>query len=272
MGSNPGLTFPAVQTQLDVYKKLDFLAVCDLFMTATARQADLVLPAADFLNNLEIHDYGRVGKPCLGLVRPISHEAPGWPVWKWVFKLAHGLGLKEFFPWEDNETALKHRLEGTQVSLEDLKASPTSVVSYTPAVIETAHRKVHYFSAEAETAAKMGLTTVDSLKLPFTTDETFPLWLSSGDRVPTYQHSQFKVSESYRKSDPEPFVDIHSETAENLGIQDGDRVQVTTRWGELQHGWDEANVNQLTGLDYLDSLSGFPWCRALPARVTFVSR
>jgi anaerobic selenocysteine-containing dehydrogenase len=130
----------------------------------------------------------------------------------------------------------------------------------------------------------MGLPSVDTLAFPFTTDEAFPLWLSSGDRVPVFQHSQLRVSEVYLKGESEPFLDIHPEAAEMLAIRDGDRVKVTTRYGELTvrarltkevrrdclrmlHGWEEANVNKLTGLEYLDPLSGFPWCRALPARV-----
>ena len=64
----------------------------------------------------------------------------------------------------------------------------------------------------------------------------------------------------------------------------GDRVRVTTRYGKvtvkarltdevrqdclrMRHGWEAANVNELTGLAPLDPLSGFPWCRALPVRV-----
>ena len=284
VGSNPALTFPATSTQVEMYRRLDFLAVCDLFMTATARRADLVLPAADFLNNMEVHDYGRVGKPYLGLIRPIPHEAPGWPIWKWVFKLAHALELGEFFPWEDNNAALRYRLGGTQVELDTLKASPASVAAYTPLVENDVSRKVHYFSAAAEAAANMGLTTADTLELPFTTDAAFPLWLSSGDRVPAYQHSQFRVSDVYLKIEPGPFVDIHPETAQVLAIRNGDSVRVTTRYGEVTvkarltdqvredclrmlHGWEEANVNELTGLEHLDPLSGFPWCRALPARI-----
>lgn len=284
MGANPALTFPATAIQVEMYKQLDFLAVCDLFMTATARQADLVLPAADFLNNMEVHDYGRVGKPYLGLVRPIPAEAPGWPTWKWVFKLAQGLGLHKFFPWEDNNHALKYRLRGSQVELETLLASPASVVRYKVSAKDNSSRKMHYFSAAAEKAANLGLTTVDSLRLPFITDTAFPLWLSSGDRVPVYQHSQFRVSEEYLKSEPEPCVDIHPAAAEKLTIRDGEMVRVTTSYGEIMvqarltdevredclrilHGWEHSNVNELTGLEHLDPLSGFPWCRALPAKV-----
>ena len=244
-----------------------------------------MLPAADFLNNMEVHDYGRVGKPYLGLIRPIPQEAPGWPVWKWVFKLAHGLGLHDFFPWEENHAALQYRLGNTQVELTALKDSPASVAPYTPADEDDASRKVHYFSEAVETAAHMGLTTAETLQLPITTDAAYPFWLSTGDRVAAYQNSQFRMSAVYLKSEPGPFLDIHPEAAEILAIRDGDRVSVATRCGEvavsarlteevrqdclrLLHGWEEANANELTGLDHLDPLSGFPWYRALPARVT----
>lgn len=288
VGANPALTFPASSTQVEMYKHLDFLAVCDLFMTATARQADLILPAADFLNNMEVHDYGRIGKPYLGLIRPISLKAPGWPVWKWVFKLAHGLGLRKFFPWENNKAALERRLDSTQVELETLLASSASVAPYVPAVEDYTSRKIHYFSTAAESAAKMGLTTADTLQLPFTTDTVFPLWLSSGDRVEAYQHSQFRVSDAYLQREPEPYVDIHPATAQVQAIRSGDTVRLTTRHGEILvkarltdevredclrmlHGWEEANVNELTGLEHLDPLSGFPWCRAIPAGITKIA-
>jgi hypothetical protein len=35
----------------------------------------------------------------------------------------------------------------------------------------------------------------------------------------------------------------------------------------MTHGWEKANVNELTGLEHLDPVSGFPWLRAHPARV-----
>jgi anaerobic selenocysteine-containing dehydrogenase len=148
---------------------------------------------------------------------------------------------------------------------------------------------VHYFSEAVERAANMGLTRADTLELPFTTDIAYPLWLSTGDRVAAYQHSQFRVSDVYLKSEPEPRVDIHPEAAKILAIRDGDKVMVASRFGEVAvkarltdevredclrilHGWEEANVNNLTGLDHLDPLSGFPWCRALPVRVVKLDR
>ena len=82
----------------------------------------------------------------------------------------------------------------------------------------------------------------------------------------------------------EPLLDIHPDAANRLHINSGDHVVLSTRYGKIRvkanvnddlrkdclrmtHGWDEANVNELTGLEYFDPISGFPWLRALPARV-----
>ncbi|MBU2510759.1 molybdopterin-dependent oxidoreductase [bacterium] len=293
VGSNPALTFPAASIQKKMFERLDFMAVSDLFMTTTAQQADLVLPAADFLDNLEIHDYGRFGKSYLGLVRPVKRSGTGWPAWKLIFELAHQLDLHSFFPWQNNEEALKYKLSNTGISYECLKNSPTGLVSYPAESLNNEEpdnsKKVHYFSQAVEDVADMGSLTADSFELPFTTDAAYPFWLSTGDRVAVYQHSQFRVAKVYLEKEPKPKVNIHPDAADSLGIKDGDIVTLATRDGEVSveaclsdnvridclqmtHGWEQANVNEVTGLKYFDPISGFPWCRALPAKITKIVR
>ena len=48
MGENPMVTDPDLNHTESAFKKLDFLMVQDIFMTETARMADLVLPASSF--------------------------------------------------------------------------------------------------------------------------------------------------------------------------------------------------------------------------------
>jgi len=79
-------------------------------------------------------------------------------------------------------------------------------------------------------------------------------------------------------------LDIHPDAARALQIKNGDVVALSTKYGKIRvransnndlrkdclrmtHGWEEANVNELAGLEYLDPISGFPWLRALPASV-----
>ncbi len=81
-----------------------------------------------------------------------------------------------------------------------------------------------------------------------------------------------------------PLLDIHPDAAKELDIDNGDFVSLSTKYGKIRvranlneglrkdclrmtHGWAVANVNELTSLEHLDPVSGFPWLRALPARV-----
>lgn len=288
VGANPLLTFPDPALQMRAFRQLDFLAVCDLFMTPTARMADLVLPAADFLDNLELHDYGQqAGRPYLGLVEPIMESGPGRPVWKWIFDLARQMGLQSFFPWNDNAAAIRYKLSDRTIGLADLKQSPASVVSYEadrpPFRDEKAVKTVNFYSSAAQTI-NSGLPTPESLHLPYGTDADYPLWLSTGDKLSSFQHSQFRMSSRHLVRHPQPAAEIHPRTAQSMNIADGDLIVVATRSGEISipaavspqirmdcirisHGWEEANANALTDWTHCDPLSGFPWCRAIPARI-----
>ncbi|MDQ7783114.1 MAG: molybdopterin-dependent oxidoreductase [Desulfomonilaceae bacterium] len=289
VGGNPMSTFPAYSEHRRALEKLDFLAVFDLFMTQTAQLADLVLPASDHLDNLELHDYGPAGRPYLGLVKPATLNPIGLPTWKLVFRLARELGLERLFPWADNRDALAYRLSAGSIQIEDLEKSPGSVLPYETAEKRnngwfTADGKVQYRSEKLEEFGYVGVPVPNCFEVPFRTDREFPLWLSTGDRIPVYQHSQYRQVPTYRDRTPEAFVDVHPGTAAELDIGNGDRVFVATRYGRMEirvnlsdevrrdciripHGWEEANANTLTGLEYFDSISGFPWLRALPARL-----
>lgn len=288
-GGNPLLTFPGSGLYRKAFEALDFLAVFDLFMTPTAAHADLILPAADFLENLELHDYGQTGWPCLGLVRPVVSENKGWPTWKLIFELARSLGLKDLFPWKDNEEALRVRLAACGLACEDLMASPSATIGYRPARCSsngwsTPDGKVHYHSTFLGSAGYTPLPVVESLQLPQMPDETFPFWLSTGDRLPCFQHSQFRESPAHRAVVAEPTLEIHPDAAAMLRIRSGEMVLLATRYGKiyvranleaamrsdclrLSHGWEQANANELTDSAWFDPISGFPWMRALPARV-----
>ena len=74
--------------------------------------------------------------------------------------------------------------------------------------------------------------------------------------------------------------EIHPETADRYGLSDGDMAEIETRYGRIRlparvtqnirpdtihapQGWEEANANELTGLDHVDPLSGFPNLKSL---------
>jgi anaerobic selenocysteine-containing dehydrogenase len=288
-GGNPMVTFPSVLRQGDALQKLDFLAVFDLFMTPTARLANLVFPAADHLDNMELHEYGRVGSPYLGLMRPATLSPIGWPTWKLVFELAQRFDMGDLFPWKDNNDAITYRLSETGVTLSDLENSPSATAAYeyqqpSNECWHTGDGTIHYRSNELLNTGDEALPVPESVGLPYETDETFPFWLSTGDRASAFQHGRFREIPAYRSLGPDPMVEIHPDAADGLGIRHGDLVIVATKYGNVEiranlstqvrkdslrmtHGWEEASANLLTGMEYFDSISGFPWLRALPAKI-----
>jgi anaerobic selenocysteine-containing dehydrogenase len=114
--------------------------------------------------------------------------------------------------------------------------------------------------------------------------QKFPLILTTGARLPMYQHSRtFRVgwTQSLR---PDASVDMHPQDALSRGISNGDWVSLSTSRGSIKvranlseivqpgvaniyHAWPDADVNLLIQPDYLDPISGFPGFKSLLCEV-----
>jgi len=288
-GANPMLTFPNPALFGETLQGLDFLAVFDLFMTETAKQADLVLPAATHLEFHELHDYAAVGQPYLGLVQPVEDSGKGWPLWKLVFELAGRLDLGALFPWQDNRQALTERMAGSGIEFKDLAERRSLTARYAvpevePGIWRTVDGKVQFRSQEIEKTGQQGIPSAGCFIPPLDGGDTFSFYLSTGDRIAVYQHSQFRNIPQYCKQVPKPSLEMHPAAAAKLSIDENEIVTLSTPFGSLDvavscseemrkdclrlaHGWSEANANILGTFDYLDPISGFPWLKAIPAGI-----
>jgi len=82
----------------------------------------------------------------------------------------------------------------------------------------------------------------------------YPLILTTGARSRYFFHSEHRQIPSLRRMNPDPIIEIHPETAAELGIQDGDWVHIENKYGRCkqkakltdgihprvvnaQHGW-----------------------------------
>ena len=117
----------------------------------------------------------------------------------------------------------------------------------------------------------------------------YPLVFNSGARTNFDFRSQHHNIPSLLNKHPHPLVHIHVSDAEARGIQDGDEVEVISPRGsvpfrahltedivpgvvEVNMGgggplgpiaWQQANVNELTDLENVEEISGFPVYKAL---------
>jgi anaerobic selenocysteine-containing dehydrogenase len=128
MAANPMLVSPSIRRVEAALKKLDFLAVADIFVTRTAQLADVVLPACTFLEETyyATYDAGAYSKPVLpGLlmlrpevVPPLEESRPDWQI---IVDLAKKLGYGEYFPWQSVEEAIDYELKLTGITSRELR-------------------------------------------------------------------------------------------------------------------------------------------------------
>ncbi|MEM4187824.1 MAG: molybdopterin-dependent oxidoreductase [Candidatus Hadarchaeum sp.] len=301
-GGNPALQMPNYNKVKAALEKLDFLVVMDVFMTATAEFADIVLPAATFLEKTELLDFGAVmGVPYVMLRKKVIEPiGEAWPDWKFWFELGKKMGYGEYFPWDDVREAIDVLLKPTGYSVKILEELPGGFYydypryrKYLDEGFSTPSKKVELYS---ETLKKYGYdplpTYVEPSESPVSTPELageYPLILTTGSRILEYTHSQLRNIPPLREKVPHPLAEIHPETAKRYGIADGEMIVVKTRRGSIkikarltedmnpqvvhvQHGWKEANANVLTDEANRDPISGFPAIKSLLCSIERLGR
>jgi anaerobic selenocysteine-containing dehydrogenase len=295
-GSNPLLTWPESGKVKEMLERVEFLAVMDLFMTETAKHADLFLPAATFLERLELVDYYSVifGIPYMILrkkaIEPLGEAKSDVEFW---LELARKMGYKDKFPWRSVEEVLDYVLEPTGYSVDDLiERHPSGVWTGDVRYGEYRQRGFRTPSGKVELYSKtLAERSYDALPTPREPSESpygskakeYPLILTTGARSLYFIHSQLRNVEKMIRLQSEACVEIHPQTAERYGIRGGDRVIVKTERGSIEikakltdsilpgvinipHGWREANVNILTSRKPSDPISGCPELKALLAK------
>jgi len=296
-GSNPMLTFPDSNRISNALKNSDLLVVIDLFMTDTARLADIVLPASFALEYEELKDYSELGVPLLAMgdkaIDPVGQSLPDWMIWA---KLGRKMGYQEFFPWKTSEELINSLLEPADSSMNKLKEEGETIFlhpkpeKYLKDGFNTPSGKVEIYSNTMEQHGYDPLPTyVEPFESPMNAElkEKYPLMLITGARSMAFTHSQHRNIPSMLKRNPEPLAEINTATAANLGITEGSVVNVESPRGSIQikakvtdiihpdvisvpHGWSQANVNLLTAFEptFRDRVSAYPPFRVGLCRVT----
>lgn len=282
-GSNVLLIHSNASETYRALKKVDFLAVAEMFMTPTAEMADILLPAAGYLEFDSISApwyYSRAMAQAMQKVDQIGECRSDMDIFG---GLASRLGLKKFF-WGEHKSFLDYYLRRTGLTFEEFKKKGVLLggrqyKKYEKDGFLTPSHKVEIYS---ERLQKWGFDPLPAYheppETPFSNLELageYPLVLTSFKRE-QFRHSGGRQIPTLRQMSPEPVTYIHPETAGKLGITEGDWVYIETGRGRIKqkasltdaidprvvivdfgwwfpekgateiHGWTEANINMLT--------------------------
>lgn len=270
-GNNLLVTGANPQKLYEAFRKLEFIVVCDLFMTPTAAKlADIILPAASFperdvlrawwcpLNAYEkavvVEDCKPDEEICLELARRLNPNIP-WKTPKDVFNYMlkdAGLTFEEvkkkgyIFPPPGHPSRPYRRYERGLLRKDGKPGfnTPTGRVELYSTLLEKwGHDPLPYYE--------------EPHMSPISTPELahkYPLILTTGRRNPVYFHSEHRMVPVLREFAFYPDVEIHPETAKSLGIREGDWVWIENPYGrckrkvkynenlhprvvEVSHGW-----------------------------------
>ncbi len=229
---------------------LDFLAVINRFPTSDAQYADLLLPATTMF---EIESYMVYGSYVQLRQRVIPPQGEARNDYLIFAELANRLGYGHLWP-QTEQALIEHALEGTGVTLEELRAHPAGV-QYPEPIME--YRK--YASGGLRKDGQPGFETPSGKfeitsewlrghgyeALPAYTEphegpigspelaKRYPLVFNSGARMQSAFRSQHQNIPNLISRQPYPLVHIHPSDAGPRGIEDGDPVYVISPRGKV---------------------------------------
>jgi formate dehydrogenase alpha subunit len=282
-GENPLVGNPNAARVKAALKKLDFLAVIDIFPSETTELAQVILPAASFAEKFGTKT--ATDRRVQWLERAVEPVGEARADWQIIVELARRLGFGFAFEYEDEEDILTEirslAPSYTGVTLKRIRAHPGGI-PWPCWSEENGGTPILYTDGFKLPGGKGRMFPVDYIPPSEPTSDEYPLLLTSGRVVMHYNTGQMtRRVPSLSTREPELFVQLNPETAERFGIGNQDRVQVVTRRGEasararltatippgvLFMPFHFPGTNQLTN-DALDPVAGIPEFKVAAARI-----
>ena len=281
-GANPLLSYSNAQKVHKALTKLSFFAVADMFMTPTAAMADIVLPAASYLefDSIVTPPYSY---PVASVQQKVIRTNQCRSDYEILTGLAKKMGLGDSF-WEKEEECLDFCLKPSGLSFEEFRnigilPGQKGYRKHEKNGFLTPSGKIELSS---DRLMEWGFNSIPEYKEPpealsceSKLHEKYPLILTTWKHGP-YRHSGGRQINSLRKMHPEPIVWINPATASKQNIKDGDWIYIETKRGKILqkslltsdidsrvigvgygwwfpetdpqnlYDWDKANINILT--------------------------
>jgi len=296
---NPVITMADSNRTREAFTKVESLVVIDLFMTATAQLADVILPAASCFEKTQLNRSSIRNNPIILQNAVIPPVGGSWPDWKIVFELGRRLGFTAEFPWQTAEEAIDYQLEPAGVTVAQLRQNGKGLrieelryEKYKTQNFKTPSGKVEFFSSRLAEAGFPGVPFQngwgdDPISFADLSAE-YPLLGISGSRDIRFTNSQFRTIPALLQAGAGPVVDIHPEDAGHQGITEGAplrietpkgtiamtaRISTTVRPGtvRLAWGWGDydpyCNLNTLTEDDRRGAVTGTSTSRSFMCRL-----
>jgi formate dehydrogenase major subunit len=230
MGENPVLTDPNQQHVIESLEALDFLVVQDIFLTETAKYADVVFPACAFIEK------EGTASNTERRVQPMHRVLPPWgdakDDWWIIMELANRMGAKWDYKKAEDIFEEIRRVTPSYAGITYERIEKELIQWPCPNIEHPGTQFLH----KGNFSRGKGLFTAIEYTPPAEeVDAEYPFVLTTG-RLLQHFHSGTMTRNSRLLDEmvPEGFVEINPRAAQELNVLDGEVVSVSSRRGSIR--------------------------------------
>lgn len=288
VGTNPLMALPDAINVRKALQKMEFLVIQDIYPTEITQMADIILPAATWVERNGTHTYvDRRVQKIDKIIEPPGEAKPDW----WIIcQLAEKMGYKNYFDFD----SAKEIFEEIRRCVPQYKGITYKRLEQTPGGIQwPCPSEEHpgtptFFTEKFNTPDGLGHLQVISYKPPAEVpDEEYPYILTTGRSIFHY-HTGSMTRRTPKLNDevPQGFCQINPVDAAKKKINIGDTVRLKTRRGSIEaetrvtkevpeglvfvpFHFAESCANQLTN-PALDSACGMPEFKVCAVKVEVI--
>jgi formate dehydrogenase major subunit len=280
MGENPAMSDPDLHHAREALAKLEHLVVQDIFLTETAKYADVVLPASAWPEKdgtvTNTNRQVQIGRKAL----PLPGEAR--EDWAIIVELANRLGLKWSYPHPRDIFAEMAQAMPSMANITWERLEREESVTYpVDAPDQPGHEIV--FGDGFPTASGRGKFVPARIVAPAEEpDAEYPMVLTTGRQLEHWHTgSMTRRASMLDDLEPEAVAYVSARDLERLRLRSGEKIRVSTRRGAIElkaridgaippglifvpFAYAEAAANMLTNpqLDPFGKIPEFKFCAA----------
>lgn len=256
---DPMASLPDPDAQKKVLDNLDLLVSIDVNYSETGWYSDVILPEATYLERSNILAVQKGLKPSFIMRRQaIPPRYDSRPAWEIFTLLAQKMGVGNYFPYQSIDDIWNYQLEGTGVKIEDFNTKGIVDLAKDPILMDKNDLKFKTPSGKIEIVSqdlsKAGFESLKPYVSPMKPEKgTFRLTFG---RAAVHTHAQTQNNIYLNELMPENVLWINEAEAKELGIKEGDIVEVSSNG---YSGKIKAKVTPLIHPEAVFMVHGFGW-------------
>jgi formate dehydrogenase major subunit len=286
MGENPAVADPDQAHVIEALETLEFLVVQDIFMTETAAFADVVLPAATYLE--KDGTFTNTERRIQRVHKVVDAPGEALPDSEIILRISAALGLEMSYDSPSDIMAEMSVVTPQYAGITFDRLDAEGGIQW-PCPDES-HPGTPILHAERFTRGLGQFAAVDYVPAPEQTDEERPLILTTGRNLWNFHtNTMTGNSPGLAELSDHACVEMHPDDATRLEVCDGDLVEVTSKHGAvvaeahvgresapkrgvvfMPFHFAEAPANRVTG-SALDPTAKIPGLKVTAVKVTKVA-